>query len=169
MKRYIKKLILSNEDRVITSIEDAISRIDTFCAGSDHSGLSVWMTEPDEFRDKDYGECVETNTDPAMFYVTICGGENGGGTWSNYFQVLHDLFIKLEDIFECVWVIELWNDCIDDVFYAKIGVRQDYGKRKPYIVRNKQEQKEHREQMEKYGYDLSDFIFHASKIERRKQ
>ena len=53
--------------------------------------------------------------------LVVCGGRNGHGVWEDYFRDLSKFveeYRKIRDI----WLIELQNDVLDDVFYATFGV-----------------------------------------------
>ena len=54
--------------------------------------------------------------------LTVHGGYNGPGEWINYLNALTDLFKELKKHDVDAWVIDIVNDCPDDVFDAKIGV-----------------------------------------------
>ena len=54
--------------------------------------------------------------------VTLCGGLNGAGEWKNYFVDLGKIFEELDKNGFNVWVIKLDNDCLDDIFYCRIGI-----------------------------------------------
>ena len=62
-------------------------------------------------------------TGEVYWSVTVGGGLNGRGIWSNYFKALSDFMIRMEAEFEDAWVIEVNPDCPDDVFYVTIGIR----------------------------------------------
>ena len=56
---------------------------------------------------------------------TLCGGLNGGGPymkWTGYFQELSKFVADVSKKYH-IWLIELKNDCLDDIFYAKFGIR----------------------------------------------
>jgi len=55
--------------------------------------------------------------------VEVFGGENGAGSWVNYFEQLKILTEVFEEQFERVILIDLFNDCLDDVFYARFSLR----------------------------------------------
>lgn len=55
--------------------------------------------------------------------VDLSGGLNGNGEWKKYFSDLSELFELFYFNNLDVWVISLHNDCLDDIFYLKIGVR----------------------------------------------
>lgn len=56
--------------------------------------------------------------------LCITGGLNGCGEWKNYFTDLSKVMAKLEDEGYHVWTIKLENDCLDDVFTLKVGIRR---------------------------------------------
>ena len=51
------------------------------------------------------------------YIAYIYGGENGPGNWKNYSEFLKDLFANLDN----AWVIDLNNDCADDVWTLRLG------------------------------------------------
>ena len=72
--------------------------------------------------DENYTKIVESKTGHVI--VEIAGGLNGGGDWEDYFEVLANLCkVAKEKYGKKIWVIELNNDCLDDIFYIKIGIR----------------------------------------------
>ena len=56
--------------------------------------------------------------------LCLSGGLNGCGEWKNYFIDLAKIVAKLEDEGYHTWTIKLDNDCLDDVFYLKLGIRR---------------------------------------------
>lgn len=56
--------------------------------------------------------------------VAISGGLNGNGKWADYMEDLKELFKKLQAEFGHVWLMNLDNDCPDDVWYLMIGVEK---------------------------------------------
>ena len=60
--------------------------------------------------------------DRPYFTVSVYGGLNSRGMWSNYFKALSDLLLRLESEFEDVWVPEMPIDCCDDVFTCYVGI-----------------------------------------------
>lgn len=56
------------------------------------------------------------------YSVKLYGGLNGTGLWSNYFNALSNLMLKLESVFEDTWLIRFEQDCTDDAFAAVIGI-----------------------------------------------
>ena len=55
--------------------------------------------------------------------VEVTSGLNGDGDWENYLNDLKILVSSLKKQFEKVYLIKIINDCLDDVFYAEIGVK----------------------------------------------
>lgn len=53
----------------------------------------------------------------AEFY----GGLNGPGDWFEYMKDITTLFDILQSEYDC-WLVNLENDCPDDVFTLKIGI-----------------------------------------------
>ena len=51
------------------------------------------------------------------YIAYIFGGENGPGNWKNYSDFLSDLFSNIEH----GWVIDLSNDCADDVWTLRMA------------------------------------------------
>lgn len=55
------------------------------------------------------------------YIVTIYGGLNGCGSWSFYIKQIEIIINTLQDS----WVINLDNDCLDDVWTLQLGFRID--------------------------------------------
>lgn len=53
--------------------------------------------------------------------IQFCGGLNGNGEWDTYFSDLAKIVETLKEKYE-IWLIKLYNDCIDDKFYATFGI-----------------------------------------------
>lgn len=62
-------------------------------------------------------------TTKSHYVLVLFGGLNGSGKWTNYFQTLINVFDKLDEKCEDCWLIELDNDCADDVYTAYVGVK----------------------------------------------
>jgi len=60
--------------------------------------------------------------------ITLCGGLNGIGEWKDYFTDLTTIFEELDKNDFNVWVIRLDNDCLDDIFYCRIGINRNQKK-----------------------------------------
>lgn len=54
--------------------------------------------------------------------ICLCGGLNGCGKWENYFSDLSSIIERLKKEGFHVWTINLDNDCLDDIFYLKLGI-----------------------------------------------
>ena len=54
--------------------------------------------------------------------LVICGGRNGNGEWGDYFRDLGRFVEEYRRQIRDIWLIELENDVMDDVFYATFGV-----------------------------------------------
>lgn len=53
------------------------------------------------------------------YIAFICGGNNGCSDWATYFKCLTTIVNSVKN----GWLIEIKNDCCDDVHYALIGFR----------------------------------------------
>lgn len=58
------------------------------------------------------------------YIIEISGGNNGNPQWARYFSVLEDIVSDLNERGWKVWLIELINDCPDDVHTAYFGIRE---------------------------------------------
>ena len=54
--------------------------------------------------------------------LVICGGRNCNGAWEDYFRDLGRFVEEYRRNIRDIWLIELENDVLDDVFYATFGV-----------------------------------------------
>lgn len=59
------------------------------------------------------------------FDVDITGGWNGNGDWGTYFGALEEFIRKLAREKIRAWLINMDNDCCDDVFTASFGLRKE--------------------------------------------
>ena len=64
-----------------------------------------------------------TNKETSHYVVMLHGGKNGNGKWFEYFSDLNLLFSTLSIRFNEAWLMELDNDCADDVHYVYLGLR----------------------------------------------
>lgn len=53
------------------------------------------------------------------YIAFVTGGNNGSSDWATYFKSLTTIVNSMKD----AWLIEIKNDCCDDVHYALIGFR----------------------------------------------
>lgn len=59
----------------------------------------------------------------SIYYsIKLIGGINGFGLWSNYFQALSNILLKLEAEYADAWVMNLNTDNADDVFEVEVGL-----------------------------------------------
>jgi hypothetical protein len=54
--------------------------------------------------------------------LCLTGGLNGCGEWEDYFSDLSKVVTRLKKEGYHTWTINLENDCLDDVFYLKLGI-----------------------------------------------
>lgn len=66
------------------------------------------------------GRIIKEETRDYMwcFTVSISGGDNGHGRFSNYLEDVKHII----DQFDRTWLIKWENDCPDDVWYLKFGI-----------------------------------------------
>lgn len=57
------------------------------------------------------------------YIASIFGGLNGSGKWTNYLKDIQRLLEQLDNGNFHVWLIELNNDCSDDVFTLHLGLK----------------------------------------------
>ena len=104
----------------------------------------IFKEECDRFREfdgfiREYGNSFGTRmrlmemqyiTDPDwdgnkndFLILKICGGKNGCGYWTEYFSDIRTLFQAFSNKYMKVWLVDIDNDCPDDVFYMTMCVR----------------------------------------------
>ena len=54
--------------------------------------------------------------------VEFYGGINGNGKWTDYLKAISELFTAISHSYKC-WLVDLKNDCLDDVFYLNVGIQ----------------------------------------------
>lgn len=64
----------------------------------------------------------EEDANPFYYVLSLHGGLNGRGRWSNYLSTLLKMFSELENIFKDAWIIDFDVDAPDDVFDIEIGI-----------------------------------------------
>lgn len=69
-----------------------------------------------------FNSIVELRKQERYFVARIYGGLNGKGKWIEYNKYISKLFEEIEKDYHC-WMVQLLNDCLDDVFTLEIGVR----------------------------------------------
>ena len=55
--------------------------------------------------------------------ITVSGGKNGNGKWSVYFSDLSKFVNTIESNGIEIWLVKMYNDVLDDVFYATFGIK----------------------------------------------
>lgn len=97
-------------DKLLSIVKEQLSQVDDI--GAD-------LTVSDIVNVYAY-DCEEGNRE--YYTVTIFGGKNGSGVWSNYLRTLTDLVLRLEAVFDDVWIRKWEIDTADDVFDIEIAV-----------------------------------------------
>jgi len=65
-------------------------------------------------------QCQSDDKQSESYYIVhYYGGRNGHGSWNSYLKDIKAIFEE----FKYAWLIELQNDCLDDVWDLKIGFR----------------------------------------------
>ena len=65
--------------------------------------------------------------DDSFYETTVSGGKNGDGKWGEYFSDLSKFVNAVESNGMEIWLVKMYNDVLDDVFYATFGIRFDEG------------------------------------------
>lgn len=55
------------------------------------------------------------------YIAVLCGGLNGSGNWVDYFKDLERL---LKEYTGKAWVVDIENDCADDIFYVNLAITE---------------------------------------------
>lgn len=57
------------------------------------------------------------------YELLLSGGDNSGvGLWSKYLEILYDLVLELESMYEHVAITSIQSDLDDDVFYTTLYI-----------------------------------------------
>ena len=56
---------------------------------------------------------------------TLIAGKNGNGKWAEYFSSLSKFTDAVESNGMEIWLVKMYNDVVDDVFYATFGIKCD--------------------------------------------
>ena len=61
--------------------------------------------------------------------VRLAGGRNGDGDWSNYLYGIAQVMQEIDELSEVdhTYIIDIINDCPDDVFDIRIGIHPSSG------------------------------------------
>ena len=72
-------------------------------------------------------EVINSETDrngyDSFYKVTVSGGKNGNGKWAEYFSSLSKFTDAVESNGMEIWLVKMYNDVLDDVFYATFGIK----------------------------------------------
>ena len=86
--------------------------------GKEDEGYIYIINKLPEYRgDRKPGIMDVFKTEEGHYIAYIHGGENGPGNWVDYSKYLNDLFISVPES----WIIDLINDCPDDVWTLRLG------------------------------------------------
>ena len=55
----------------------------------------------------------------------VAGGLNGCGRWEDYFSDISELVAMVRSEGVNMWLVEGYNDCLDDLFYLKFGLKNN--------------------------------------------
>lgn len=70
---------------------------------------------------------MDGKNNDSFYKVTVSGGKNGNGKLSVYFSDLSKFVNAIESNGMEIWLVKMYNDVLDDVFYATFGIRCDEG------------------------------------------
>lgn len=65
---------------------------------------------------------IEYNEDYSI--ISICGGLNGCGDISYYLSQVERIVSELQKYCKDIWLINWINDCLDDIWYLKLGINE---------------------------------------------
>jgi len=104
----------------------------------------------------------EVECDRPYYIVNFGGGANGGGDnskWITYLALIKKVLAKIKKEFEKVWLIDLDNDCADDVWTLRIAVQ-------PYEMETKPRPDDCPLESEKLDEDIDDkqYAYHVSNV-----
>jgi D-serine dehydratase len=93
-----------------------------------NEGISEFCNSTKEISKLQFNDFVELR-DRTEYYapyvvVEFYGGLNGSGNWVEYMKDITSMFNILQSEYNC-WLVNLENDCPDDVFTLKIGIRKN--------------------------------------------
>ena len=66
---------------------------------------------------------MDRNGYDSFYKVTVSGGKNGNGKWAEYFSSLSKFTDAVESNGMEIWLVKMYNDVLDDVFYATFGIK----------------------------------------------
>ena len=68
---------------------------------------------------------MDGKNNDSFYKVTVSGGKNGNGKWLEYFSSLSKFTDAVESNGMEIWLVKMYNDVVDDVFYATFGIKCD--------------------------------------------
>ena len=90
-----------------------------------NEGISEFCNSTEETSKLQFNDFVKLHdrTEYHAPYVVaeFYGGLNGSGNWFKYMKDITTMFDILQSEYNC-WLVNLENDCLDDVFTLKIGI-----------------------------------------------
>lgn len=138
--KYTKVLEDSEVYKLVKDIIDDLGYkmgpSDAYDAG-DKDSLSLGPIYFGEPTDK---ENYTEEFDGKHYVIVLWGGLNGSGNWKDYIGTFAKVFDALDEKCERCWLIELQNDCADDVYTAYIGVEIPKNLKESIPHRNKVQQ-----------------------------
>lgn len=75
---------------------------------------------------EEYDDEDENCRNKTFYILSLYGGLNGRGQFLFYLEDVAKLIKKLTIRFDRVWLIDWKNDCPDDVFEIRLGMRLNY-------------------------------------------
>ena len=66
---------------------------------------------------------MDGKNNDSFYKITVSGGKNGNGKWSVYFSDLSKFVNTIESNGMEIWLVKMYNDVLDDVFYATFGIK----------------------------------------------
>ena len=79
-----------------------------------------------------FDSIVEVRPYERYVVARIYGGLNGKGCWECYLEDINKLIKDINKVYH-TWVVQILNDCCDDVFTLEIGVRWTEKEEKTFI------------------------------------
>ena len=83
-----------------------------------------------------FNNIVEVRLGERYVVARIYGGLNGSGKWETYLEDINKLLKDIEKKYH-TWVVQILNDCCDDVWTLEIGVRWTEKDEKNFIKNEK--------------------------------
>ena len=69
---------------------------------------------------------IELESEDGYYVVTIYGGMNGCGDWRDYLTAIQQIFDLVSKRLGHIWLVDLTNDCLDDVWDLQFGVQPSF-------------------------------------------